>query len=82
MFSLCACSSPLQGIAGSSLPFLLVEIREETVLGGAPSYLFMFSLLSSPHTPCSASHRGSEALSEICKQLFAPVPFLPGSALT
>lgn len=60
----------------------LVEIHEKTVLGCAPSSSFMFSLLSSPPTPCSVSHRGSEALFELYKQIFAPVPFLRGSALT
>lgn len=51
---------------------LWLEIHEKTVLGCAPSYPFMFSLLSSPLTPCSVSHRGSEALFEIYQQLFAP----------
>lgn len=37
----------------------------------------MFSLLSSPHTPRSESHRGSEALPEIYQQLF-PCLFCPG----
>lgn len=56
--------------------FTLVAIHEKPVLGCAPSHPFMFSLLSSPHTPCSVSHTGSEALFEIYQLLFAPVLFL------